>query len=97
MELLSIGRFFRLSGLSVKALRHYDEIGLLPPEAVDAETSSRSSISRSYEAMARAHALAGNEVEAREWFARARTAAADVADEDDRAILEADLASIFPS
>ena len=50
-----------------------------------------------YEAMARAHALAGDEVEAREWFARANTASADVADEDDRAILEADLASIFPS
>jgi DNA-binding transcriptional MerR regulator len=41
MELLSIGRFSRLSGLSVKALRHYDEIGLLPPEAVDAETGYR--------------------------------------------------------
>jgi DNA-binding transcriptional MerR regulator len=41
MELLSIGRFSRLSGLSVKALRHYDEIGLLPPDAVDAETGYR--------------------------------------------------------
>jgi DNA-binding transcriptional MerR regulator len=34
-ELLSIGRFARLSGLSVKALRHYDEIGLLRPARVD--------------------------------------------------------------
>jgi DNA-binding transcriptional MerR regulator len=41
MELLSIGRFSRLSGLSVKALRHYDEIGLLPPDAVDDETGYR--------------------------------------------------------
>jgi DNA-binding transcriptional MerR regulator len=41
MELLSIGRFSRLSGLSIKALRHYDEIELLPPEAVDAETGYR--------------------------------------------------------
>jgi len=31
LELLSIGRFSRVSGLTVKALRHYDEIGLLEP------------------------------------------------------------------
>ena len=40
-ELLSIGRFARLSGLTVKALRHYDEIGLLPPAHVDGETGYR--------------------------------------------------------
>ena len=34
-ELLSIGRFARLSGLSVGALRHYDELDLLCPAAVD--------------------------------------------------------------
>jgi DNA-binding transcriptional MerR regulator len=34
-ELLSIGRFSRLSGLTVKALRHYDELGLLRPARVD--------------------------------------------------------------
>ena len=28
---LPIGRFARLSGLTVKALRHYDALGLLPP------------------------------------------------------------------
>jgi DNA-binding transcriptional MerR regulator len=42
MELMSIGRFARLTGLTVKALRHYDELGLLPPAAVDAETGYRS-------------------------------------------------------
>jgi DNA-binding transcriptional MerR regulator len=41
MELISIGQFSRLSGLSVKTLRHYDTIGLLPPAAVDAETGYR--------------------------------------------------------
>jgi DNA-binding transcriptional MerR regulator len=41
MQLLSIGRFSRLTGLGVKALRHYDEIGLLPPEAVDEATGYR--------------------------------------------------------
>ncbi len=41
MQLMSIGRFSRLTGLGVKALRHYDEIGLLVPEAVDDETGYR--------------------------------------------------------
>jgi len=40
-ELLSIGRFARLSGLSVKALRHYDEIGLLQPARVDQSSGYR--------------------------------------------------------
>ena len=42
VNLMSIGRFSRLTGLTVKALRHYDELGLLPPAAVDAETGYRS-------------------------------------------------------
>ncbi len=33
--LMTIGRFSRLTGLTVKALRHYDELGLLRPAAVD--------------------------------------------------------------
>jgi DNA-binding transcriptional MerR regulator len=41
-ELMPIGRFARLTGLTVKALRHYDEVGLLRPAAVDAETGYRS-------------------------------------------------------
>jgi DNA-binding transcriptional MerR regulator len=41
-QLMSIGRFARLTGLSVKALRHYDELGLLRPAAVDPETGYRS-------------------------------------------------------
>jgi DNA-binding transcriptional MerR regulator len=34
-ELLSIGRFARLALVSVHTLRHYDEVGLLTPAAVD--------------------------------------------------------------
>jgi DNA-binding transcriptional MerR regulator len=41
-ELLSIGRFGRLAGLSIGALRHYDEIDLLRPANVDGETGYRS-------------------------------------------------------
>jgi DNA-binding transcriptional MerR regulator len=40
-DLLSIGRFSHLSGLTVKALRHYDEIGLLRPARVDDSSGYR--------------------------------------------------------
>jgi DNA-binding transcriptional MerR regulator len=41
-DLLSIGTFARRSRLSQKALRLYDELGLLPPARVDPETGYRS-------------------------------------------------------
>ena len=41
-QLLSIGRFARLSGLSIGALRHYDEMDLLRPAWVDPSTGYRS-------------------------------------------------------
>src|SRR5689334_2146611 len=40
--LLSIGEFSRVTHLSVKALRHYDDIGLLAPAWVDPATGYRS-------------------------------------------------------
>ena len=39
--LLTIGEFSRVTHLSVKALRHYDEIGLLEPADVDASSGYR--------------------------------------------------------
>lgn len=41
MQLMPIGRFSRLTGVGIKALRHYDEVGLLAPAAVDDETGYR--------------------------------------------------------
>src|SRR4051795_12510666 len=41
VQLMPIGRFSRLTGVGVKALRHYDEVGLLIPAAVDDETGYR--------------------------------------------------------
>ena len=38
---MEIGRFATVSGLSVPALRHYDEVGILKPAAVDPKTSYR--------------------------------------------------------
>lgn len=39
--MLSIGEFSKICGVSTKALRYYDEIGLLKPEAVNAENGYR--------------------------------------------------------
>jgi DNA-binding transcriptional MerR regulator len=39
--LLGIGDFARMTLLSVKALRHYHEVGLLPPAEIDAATGYR--------------------------------------------------------
>ena len=36
--LLTIGAFARATGLTPTTLRHYDEVGLLPPADVDAAT-----------------------------------------------------------
>jgi hypothetical protein len=47
-----------------------------------------------YEAMARANAVAGEADAAREWLARARAAGEKIGDEDDRVLLESDLATI---
>jgi DNA-binding transcriptional MerR regulator len=41
LDLLTIGRFARLAGLSVGALRHYDELDLLRPARTDPATSYR--------------------------------------------------------
>ncbi|WP_370943865.1 MerR family transcriptional regulator [Amycolatopsis sp. cg5] len=41
MDLLTIGAFARLARLSPKALRLYDELGLLPPVHVDPDTGYR--------------------------------------------------------
>jgi DNA-binding transcriptional MerR regulator len=38
----SIGEFARLGGVSIRTLRHYDEIGLLHPAEVDLATGYRS-------------------------------------------------------
>lgn len=40
--MLSIGEFARLVGVSVRMLRHYDQLGLLEPARVDEFTGYRS-------------------------------------------------------
>ena len=38
---MEIGQFSKISGLSVPALRHYDDVGILKPASVDSQTSYR--------------------------------------------------------
>lgn len=47
-----------------------------------------------YESLARAHAVAGDTEQARDWAAQAREAATDIAEDDDRELLLSDLATI---
>ena len=39
--MLKIGEFSKLSQISIRMLRHYDEIGLLHPKKVDIDTGYR--------------------------------------------------------
>jgi hypothetical protein len=47
-----------------------------------------------YEALARAHAVAGDSGEAERWLEQARTAAAEIAEDDDRRLLLSDLETV---
>jgi len=40
--MFGIGQFAQIAKVSVRTLRHYDDVGLLPPAAVDAQTGYRS-------------------------------------------------------
>jgi len=51
-------------------------------------------LAAAYEALARASAVAGDAAGARSWLTRARDATARIAEQEDREVIEADLASI---
>ena len=76
-DLLPIGRFARSTGLTVRALRHYDLVGVLRPAHVDAATGYR------YYALA----------QAREAEAIRRLRALDVPLEEIRGLLDCDEAT----
>src|SRR5438445_184214 len=123
-RLLPIGRFARLTGLTIRALRHYDELGLLAPAWIDPETGFRFygiqqmqraggikqlrglelaleaddaedwDVPFAYEALARAHAVAGDAAEARRYVELARADAGKIAEPEDRELVLADLETI---
>ena len=55
--MFSIGEFARLGGVSVRTLRHYDEIELLPPATVDPDTGYRGYTARQLTQLNRIMAL----------------------------------------
>ena len=55
--MFKIGEFSKLTMISIKMLRHYDEIGLLAPETVDSFTGYRYYSARQLEAAGKIQAL----------------------------------------
>ena len=87
----------RRSGLTAKALRHYDRVRLLRPAAVDAGQENGIGdwdLAFAHEALARAHATAGDAGAARGYTGQALAAAEDIAEDEDRDLVLADLETI---
>lgn len=63
-------------------------------EINEAAGSADWDLASAYEAMARAHAIAGDAVAAADWKARATAALDEITDQDDRDQIEADLATL---
>jgi hypothetical protein len=85
-------RVYTVLGLGEPALRHARRC-LELAESAPGELEEFD-LPFAYEAMARAHSVQGDQAEMEAWVVRAREAAAGVTDADDRALLEADLATM---
>lgn len=72
---------------------HHAERCLAIVEAAP-EAMEQFDLPAAYEALARAHAVAGNSAESRRYLELGRAETAKIEDEDDRAIIDADLATI---
>ena len=84
---LTIGAFGRLTGLSPKALRHYDRIGLLKPDAVDPQSG--------YRRYGREQIETGRDRKAAERFvALAREEAEGIEDAEERELFEGDIGTV---
>src|SRR5947207_8828982 len=59
-DLIPIGRFARLSGLTIGALRHYDELDLLRPADVDPARATGATDPSSWRTHARSRACASS-------------------------------------
>ena len=85
-------RVYAILGRAEPALHHAQrclEICEAAPDALE-----EWDLPFAYEALARAHAVAGNAAETLRFLELGRSGAAGIADEDDRALLDADLATI---
>lgn len=87
-------RVYATLGRGEPALWHARRCVELAEAATAAGQAESWDVPSSYEAMARAHAVAGDRPAAEEWRARARAAVAAIADPEDRQIIEQDLATL---
>jgi len=87
-------RVYSVLGRGEPALWHARRCLELSQAAADAGEADAWDVPSSYEAMARAHAVAGDRAAALEWRDRAREAAAAIAEPHDREIIEGDLATL---
>ena len=85
-----ISRAYAVAGRSDSALFHARR----SLEICEANGIADFDLAYAYEAIARAHSVAGEAGPAAEWAAKARRAADDIADPDDRELLLSDLADV---
>ena len=83
-----ISRAYAVAGRAEPALHHARRCVELAEAAEDLDDFD---VPYAYEALARAHAVAGDDDEARSWAAQARAAGAQIEDADDRQMFEADV------
>jgi hypothetical protein len=85
-------RVYAVLGRAEPALHHARRcLELCESEPADLEEFD---LPFAYEALARACSVAGDDAGTHEWLVRARAAGEAISDEDDRTLLEADLATI---
>ena len=87
-------RVYSVLGRGEPALWHARRCLELSQAAAVAGEADSWDVPSAYEAMARAHAVAGDRAAALEWRDRAREAAAAIAEPHDREIIEGDLATL---
>ena len=87
-------RVYSVLGRGEPALWHARRCLELSQRAADAGEADSWDVPSAYEAMARAHAVAGDRAAALEWRDRARAAVAGIAEAHDREIIEGDLATL---
>ena len=89
-----ISRVYSVLGRAEPALWHAGRCLAYAEQAAAAGETESWDLPSAYEALARAHAIAGDTATATTWRDRAREALASIAEADDREVIEGDLATL---
>jgi hypothetical protein len=89
-----VARVYSVLGWGHEAVFHAGRCVEYAEQAEAAGEAEAWDVPSAYEAMARAHAVAGDRPRAEEWRGRARTAVAAIEDKDDREQIEQDIATL---